>query len=94
MRTVNEVMNWTAETSNSNYAQSKYLSELEVWRGVGEGLNAVMVNPVIILGEGDWDAGSSQIFKSIYNEFPWYSDGVSGFVDVKGCSEGHDRPYG
>jgi len=80
---INEMMNWTEETSNSNYGQSKYLSELEVWRGIGEGLNAVMVNPVIILGAGDWNSGSSKIFQSVYNEFPWYTDGVSGFVDVR-----------
>lgn len=80
---VNEIMNWTEETSNSVYGQSKYLGELEVWRGVGEGLDAVIVNPVIILGKGDWNAGSSQIFKSVYDEFPWYTEGATGFVDVR-----------
>jgi len=80
---VNETMNWSEETNNNNYGRSKYLSELEVWRGIGEGLNAVIVNPVIILGDGDWNSGSSQLFKSMYNEFPWYTEGVSGFVDVR-----------
>jgi nucleoside-diphosphate-sugar epimerase len=80
---VNESMNWTEETSNSNYGESKYLAELEVWRGIGEGLEAVIINPVIILGDGDWNAGSSQIFKSVYNEFPWYTEGVTGFVDAR-----------
>lgn len=80
---INETMNWTEETSNSNYGQSKYLAELEVWRGIGEGLDAVMVNPVIILGAGDWNGGSSHIFKNVYNEFPWYTDGTTGFVDVR-----------
>lgn len=80
---INESMNWNEETGNSNYAQSKYLGELEVWRGIGEGLDAVMVNPVIILGRGDWNAGSSQIFKSVYEEFPWYTEGVNGFVDAR-----------
>ena len=80
---VTEEMTWSEKTSNSNYGKSKYLAEMEVWRGVGEGLNAVVVNPVIILGEGNWETGSSKIFKSAYNEFPWYTDGVSGFVDVK-----------
>jgi nucleoside-diphosphate-sugar epimerase len=79
---ITETMNWTEETSNSVYGQSKYLGELEVWRGIGEGLNAVIVNPVIILGCADWKSGSSQIFKSVYDEFPWYTEGVSGFVDV------------
>jgi len=80
---INETMNWTEETSNSSYGQSKYLAELEVWRGIGEGLNALMVNPVVILGGGDWNSGSSQIFKNVYNEFPWYTDGTTGFVDVR-----------
>ena len=80
---VNESMNWTEETSNSKYGQSKYLAELEVWRGIGEGLDAVIVNPVIIIGAGDWNGGSVQIFKSVYDEIPWYTDGVTGFVDVK-----------
>ncbi|MEO6723058.1 MAG: NAD-dependent epimerase/dehydratase family protein [Ferruginibacter sp.] len=80
---ITENMVWTPETGNSNYGESKYLAEFEVWRGIGEGLDAVMVNPVIILGAGDWNVGSSQIFKSAYDEFPWYSEGVSGFVDVR-----------
>lgn len=80
---VNEMMNWTEETNNSAYGQSKYLAEMQVWRGIGEGLDAVIVNPVIILGPGDWNAGSSQIFKSIYDGFSWYASGITGFVDVR-----------
>ena len=80
---INETMNWTEETSNSAYGQSKYLAEMQVWRGIGEGLNAVMVNPVIILGPGDWNSGSSKMFKTVYDGFPWYTNGTSGFVDVK-----------
>ena len=79
---INETMNWTPETSNSEYGKSKYLAETEVWRGISEGLNAVIVNPVIILGAGDWEKGSSEIFKSAYDEFPWYTSGTGGFVDV------------
>ena len=80
---VNEKMQWTETTSNSKYGKSKYLGELEVWRGIAEGLNAVIVNPVIILGNGNIDDGSTGIFKSAFNEFPWYAEGVSGFVDVR-----------
>jgi nucleoside-diphosphate-sugar epimerase len=80
---IDETMNWSSETSNSAYGQSKYLGEMEVWRGVAEGLNAVMVNPVIILGNGNWEDGSTKIFKSVHDEFPWYTTGSTGFVDVK-----------
>jgi len=82
-QTITEAMVWTEETSNSLYGKSKYLGELEVWRGIGEGLEAVIVNPSIILGGSDWSKGSSEIFKSVYNEFPWYTEGVTGVVDVK-----------
>ena len=79
---IDESMNWTEETSNSEYGKSKFLAEMEVWRGIGEGLNAVIVNPTIILGSADWDKGSAKIFKTVYNEFPWYTEGTTGFVDV------------
>ncbi len=80
---ITEKMQWTTATTSSKYGQSKYLGELEVWRGIAEGLNAVIVNPTIILGPGNWDDGSTGIFKSVYNEFPWYTDGSRGFVDVR-----------
>lgn len=80
---INETMNWTEETSNSEYGKSKFLAEMEVWRGIGEGLNAVIVNPTIILGSGNWNKGSASVFKSAYNEFPWYTEGTTGFVDVQ-----------
>jgi dihydroflavonol-4-reductase len=80
---INESMNWTEETSNSEYGRTKFLAEMEVWRGIGEGLNAVMVNPVIIIGEhGDWTKGSMNIFRNIYNGFKWFTTGSTGFVDA------------
>ncbi len=80
---ISEKMNWTKETSNSEYGSTKFYAEMEVWRGIGEGLNAVIVNPVIILGAADWSKGSAAIFKNVYREFPWYTEGVTGWVDVK-----------
>lgn len=79
---IDETMTWTEATSNSVYGKTKYLAEMEVWRGIGEGLNALIINPTIILGTADWNKGSAGIFKSVYNEFPWFTNGISGFVDV------------
>jgi nucleoside-diphosphate-sugar epimerase len=79
---VNEQMNWSEETSNSVYGKSKYLGELEVWRGIGEGLQALVVNPSIILGGNNWDSGSGALFKTAYDEFKWYTEGISGFIDI------------
>jgi dihydroflavonol-4-reductase len=79
---INETMQWTEETSNSKYGQSKYLGEMEVWRGVAEGLKANVVCPSIILGCGNWEDGSSKLFKTAYDNFNWYSNGITGFVNV------------
>lgn len=80
---INEKTEWTEESNNSHYGKTKYLSEMEVWRGIGEGLNAAIVNPSVILGESNWENGSVAIFKKMYDQFPWYSAGGTGFVDAK-----------
>ena len=77
-----EETEWREEHNTSHYGKTKYLSELEVWRGIGEGLSAVMVNPAIILGEGNWHHGSCAIFKKVWDEFPFYTTGSTGFVDA------------
>ena len=79
---VNEGKQWEESNTHTHYAMSKYRAEMEVWRAIAEGLNAVIVNPSTILGYGDWNTTSCAIFKSTYNEFPWYTNGVNGFVDV------------
>lgn len=79
---IDESVTWNEETNNSNYGKSKYLAETEVWRGIGEGLKAVIVNPAIILGAGNWNEGSAKIFKTAFEEFPWYTEGETGFADI------------
>lgn len=79
---INERVTWSEEDNKSNYSKSKYLAEVEVWRGIGEGLKAVIVNPSIILGAGNWNEGSTKLFKTAYEEFAWYTTGITGFVDV------------
>ena len=80
---INEKTTWSEASNSSNYGKSKYLAEIEVWRGIAEGLDAVIVNPSIVLGPGDWSKGSTKIFKTAYEEFQWFTEGVTGFVDVK-----------
>src|SRR5450432_105100 len=80
---INEEKKWPGNTGQSNYSISKYYGEMEVWRGMGEGLRTLIVNPVILLGYGDWNESSSGLFKTAYQEFPWYMSGVNGFVDVQ-----------
>ncbi len=80
---ITEDFNSGNHITSSVYSTSKWWAEMEVWRGIGEGLDAIIVNPSIILGGSDWTKGSSKIFKTAWEEFPWYTDGVTGFVDVR-----------
>lgn len=84
---IDEESHWIDSKGQSGYAVSKYQSELEVWRGIAEGLPAAIVNPGIILGEGDWERGSARLMHIVDKEFPWFTEGVNAFVDVKDVVE-------
>jgi len=79
---VNEKTNWVPVKRISGYSESKFFSETEVWRGIEEGLDAVIVNPSIVLGPGNWNSGSSQIFKTVWDGMKFYTRGITGYVDV------------
>jgi len=66
----------------SGYSLSKFRSENEVWRGIAEGLNAVIVNPSIILGVGNWEKGSARFIKTVNDGFKYFTNGGTGFIDV------------
>jgi nucleoside-diphosphate-sugar epimerase len=74
---------WINSKDNSAYSLSKYNAEKEVWRSMEEGLNAVIVNPSIILGLASPHKGSSQIFSTVWNGLKFYTPGINGFVDVR-----------
>lgn len=79
---ITEQTEWSESKNNSQYSISKYQGELEVWRGREEGLEPVIVNPGIILGEGDWNKGSCRFFKMILEGMKYYTGGQNGYVDV------------
>src|SRR5665213_2257574 len=70
-------------TETDGYAISKLESEMEVWRGIAEGLDAVIVNPSIILGAGAGTKGSGQLFETVRKGLKFYTAGSCGFVDVE-----------
>ena len=70
-------------TETDGYAISKLESEMEIWRGIAEGLDAVIVNPSIIIGPNAGTEGSGALFKTIRNGFKYYTLGSGGFVDVE-----------
>ena len=80
---ITEETNWVPSKKISGYSESKFFSEVEIWRGIEEGLDAVIVNPSIIFGPANWETGSAKMFKTIWNGMKFYTKGITGFVDVK-----------
>ncbi|MBD1385661.1 SDR family NAD(P)-dependent oxidoreductase [Mucilaginibacter rigui] len=72
-----------SSTETDGYAISKLESEMEVWRGIAEGLDAVIVNPTIIIGASAGTTGSGQIFETVRKGLKFYTKGTIGFVDVQ-----------
>jgi nucleoside-diphosphate-sugar epimerase len=70
-------------TENDGYAISKLESEMEVWRGIAEGLDAVIVNPSLIIGPNAGVLGSGQLFETVRKGLKVYTNGTAGFVDVE-----------
>ncbi|TNJ44236.1 NAD-dependent epimerase/dehydratase family protein [Tamlana fucoidanivorans] len=74
---------WNPEAENTVYAITKYGAEMEVWRATQEGLNAVMVNPGVILGAGIWQYGSGSLFKRAHRGLKYFSSGTVALVAVE-----------
>lgn len=74
---------WNPDEKNSFYGISKYGAEMEVWRGTQEGLNAIIVNPGVILGVAPDEDGSGIAVKLGRRGIPFYPSGSIGIVDVR-----------
>ena len=80
---IDEKTVWTAHTNRSVYSRSKFYSEQEVWIGIEQGLNTVIVNPGVILGVSGNDTGSSQLFAQVQKGLMFYTNGGTGYIDIK-----------
>ncbi len=74
---------WEAVNKPSSYSLSKHLSEMEVWRGIAEGLDAVIVNPSIIIGKECGWKGSGSLFSMVDRGLSRYPTGSCGLVAVE-----------
>lgn len=74
---------WKSSPDNSNYSISKYAAEREVWRASEEGLDVIIVNPSLIIGPGNWEQSSSNMFRKGFKGIKYYTNGANGFVDVR-----------
>jgi len=85
---ITEETRWNPENNTQNiYAITKYDAELEVWRGIQEGLNVVVVQPGVIIGPGLWNSGTGEVFKKVSKGFNYFTSGTVGVVDVNDVVE-------
>jgi dihydroflavonol-4-reductase len=82
-----ESVRWKNGSEVSSYSVSKYSAEKEVWRGIEEGLNAVIVNPCVIFGSGSWEESSLAIFRTVDKGLRFYTPGANSVVDARDVSE-------
>ncbi len=73
---------YNPKTDHSAYAVSKHFAEMEVWRAMAEGLNAAIVNPGMIIGSGNWEQSSGNMF-STFAKYPFAFSGATSYVDVR-----------
>ena len=78
---IDEECEW--KENNNPYSKTKHDAELEVWRGISEGLNAVIVNPGVIIGSGYWKRGSGAFITQISRGMNYFPPGKTGFICVK-----------
>jgi nucleoside-diphosphate-sugar epimerase len=77
---ISEETKWKEAEAKSYYGYTKHLAERQVFRGIEEGLPAVIANPSVILGAGNWDSGSPNLFLKTWRGLRLSPGGANGFV--------------
>ncbi len=80
---------WTPSRANTAYAVSKRDAELEVQRGVAEGLDAVVVHPALVFGPGRSGEGTFALAERVAaGRVPAAPPGGTAVVDVEDVAAG------
>jgi dihydroflavonol-4-reductase len=89
---IDETTEWRDAGHRSAYARSKRQAELEVHRGIAEGLDAVLVNPSLVFGVGGPNTNTRRIVNALRHErLPAVPPGGTNVVDVQDVAAGHRR---
>lgn len=84
---VDESLPWVEDRTTSPYALSKYESELEVQRGIAEGLDAVIANPSVVIGPGSPGRSSMTLAERLHRGTRFHPTGSNGFVDARDVAQ-------
>lgn len=81
---------FTPSDHTTGYRTTKYLAEEEIKRGIAGGLSAVIVNPSVIIGPGDYKMIALRLISKIVNSrFFLYPPGGANFVFIDDVINGH-----
>ena len=81
---------WQRSRLNTPYAISKHEAELEILRGIAEGLDAVMVNPSVIFGPGRPGQNTTRLAELVQSgRIRMAPAGGTNVVDVEDVAAGH-----
>lgn len=80
---IDETCQWVYGALTSDYSVSKFEAEREVWRGITEGLDAVIVNPSVILGYDEKQAGAMSLLNIVHAKAYFYPEGTIALVYVE-----------
>lgn len=89
---IDEESKWSEENA-TDYGQSKYQAELEVFRGAEEGLVVSLVSPSVILSGAQPHRSSATLLDYIWNEKPFFTSGSLNYVDARDVAEAVFRLY-
>jgi dihydroflavonol-4-reductase len=86
---IDETTPWQDAPRRSAYARSKRRAELEVHRGIAEGLDAVIVNPALVFGVGGPDTNTRRIVDAVRSGWAVaVPPGGTNVVDVRDVAAG------
>lgn len=71
----------------TNYGKSKRAGEDIVKKYGHRGLPWIILNPSVIIGPAPLEKSSATLFKYIYDEKPFYTEGLMNFVDIRDLAE-------
>jgi len=87
---MDENHSWNYRSDYWPYGYCKYLAELEVQKSVSLGLDAVIVNPSVVMGPGDiYRKSSSIIVRLAKKQIPFIPTGGLNVIHINDVVDGH-----
>lgn len=80
---IDEKVKLDIQQISTTYGVTKHLSEREVWRGMAEGLEVVILNPAGIIHGSHFNSHPMMMFPLTEQGLTYYMDGYAPFIDME-----------